>query len=146
MPITSGKTPHNFHDSRNNGIDNDNHHTHHYDPHHHHHNDQPPRNTCRRTVVWQFLWRRGELKCALVRLRGFWRSFALVVGSVLFGYRFERGVELHKRVVHGAVGVVALEAVCRRVGEGPPRALKYAHFVGKRFTSLTEAARLRNPD
>src|SRR5579859_5074680 len=34
--------------------------------------------------------------------------FGLVVRGVLFGQRLKRGIELHKGIVHSAVGVVAL--------------------------------------
>jgi len=56
----------------------------------------------------------GERAKTSIRSRG----FGGVVGSVLLGDGLERGVELHKGVVDGSVGVVAGEAGGAGIGRG----------------------------
>ena len=115
VPITSGTTPPNFHDSRNN------HHTHCY--------GLTTTIGTRRNGMGakgarlSDFWFNSGKECALAGLLGSGCSCALVVSAVLFCHRLECGIELHKGVVCRTVSVVALEAVGGSVGTGLLRAI-----------------------
>src|SRR5579884_4235051 len=66
-------------------------------------------------------------------------SLSRVVGCVFHGHRLERGIELHKSIIHGAVGVVAGEAGFARVGRRFLRAdreREIGPFFGEAFFVL----------